>query len=460
MSSFGVSLMLLLMGGGGGSDLLTMLNAEDYFRTRGIETRMDKMMELASKTPAGSKAGVQQLLALRVLGEKADQLKASREFAEYREILKQIAAGKKAQDNLGFAREYATWTLSRAGVTVAADNKADPVRRLQETTLDWFPAKLALAAALDVRGGRSFDPGDAKLRNLIDALGKQIPPGEMDKLYKQVEQLGNVRVDRVALGYLPDPDHADKGRLFVRLTGKADHRQLVKVFTQDLNIEAIEQSRGTAKEPPIAILQASKSEPAFAVIGDSDFIIAGNLDGKNPLDTIKQILAVRAGKEASVLKGPLADELKKISDKAAGFVVGKLPEPLLKDMTSPRGPFKVVPEHIVVEIQTQGDKLTLRLQGKLKNPDDAKSFCDSIVQLRAKGLEALTNLPKNPPFPIDEADVKETLTSIQAEAKGETATVSMRLSRNGMTLPFVAFWTARARAMEASKAQQPPQKQP
>ena len=448
-------LLMLLLSGGGGSDLLTLLNAEDYFRTRGIETRVEKMMELASRAPADSKASVQQLLALRVLGEQADKLKASKEFAEYREILTQIAAGKKAQDNLGFAREYALWTLSRAGVTVAAD-QAPPVRKLQESALEWFPNKLTLAAALEIHWGRSFDPGDNQVRKLFDALGKLIPPDSKDRLYKTVEQLGNVRVDRAALGYLADPNDSEKGQIYIRLTGKGDRRQLVELLSLGMAVKDI---KGNDKEPPIAILHGSNS-PAFAVIGDHDFIIAGNLEGKFHLDAVEQVLAVRAGKEASVLKGPLADDLKKISEKAAGFVVGTLPEPLLKNLTMPQGPFKAVPAHFVLEAQLQGDKLALRLQGQLKNVDDAKSFCDTIVQLRAKGLEALTKLPnppENPPFPFDAAEAKAILTSIQVEAKGDTATVSMQVSRNAVASIFTRYLSARDRASEeAGKAQQPP----
>src|SRR5687767_3990502 len=108
MEFFAVGLleMIVLLAGSGGlasNDLVSLVQAEDYFKVRNIAVSADKMAELAGKDPADGKTQVQQLLAIRWLGENAADTKKA---DGARALLEQIAAGKKAQDPHGFARGH------------------------------------------------------------------------------------------------------------------------------------------------------------------------------------------------------------------------------------------------------------------------------------------------------------------------------------------------------------------
>ena len=101
---------LMPLSGNSVDDIVTLLPAEDYFQSRRIDTTIEKMMELAAKEPVDGKSSIQQLLALRVLGDDPAKVKKANGFAGHLQILKEIAAGEKAQDKQGFAKEYAAWS--------------------------------------------------------------------------------------------------------------------------------------------------------------------------------------------------------------------------------------------------------------------------------------------------------------------------------------------------------------
>jgi hypothetical protein len=90
------------LGGNGAKDFVSLLDAPQYFKSRGIEMKVEKMLELAGKTPADGKEQVQQLLAIRWLGEHADTIKKT---GNARETLQAIADGKEAKDRHGFAAD-------------------------------------------------------------------------------------------------------------------------------------------------------------------------------------------------------------------------------------------------------------------------------------------------------------------------------------------------------------------
>jgi len=146
----GSILALLLLFTNSGGDLVTLLNAEDYFRTRGIDMEVAKLLELAGKDPVDGKTQIQQLLALRVLGENAQKYKEHFQGdAAKRKLLDDVAAGIKAQDKQGFAREYASWAVLQLGGTVAPVAVEIPAP-FKEYALAWFPAGVTHAGALNV----------------------------------------------------------------------------------------------------------------------------------------------------------------------------------------------------------------------------------------------------------------------------------------------------------------------
>src|SRR5262249_32852903 len=97
-------LALLALSGGASTDVVSWLLPEHYFKAHQIDVTAAKMVELAGKDPADAKTSIAQLLAIRWLGEHPGEVKKA---AAARDLLQQIAQGKKAQDPQGFAREAA-----------------------------------------------------------------------------------------------------------------------------------------------------------------------------------------------------------------------------------------------------------------------------------------------------------------------------------------------------------------
>src|SRR5260370_14372748 len=113
IAAIGLLEMLVLLAGTAGlpaNDLVSMIQADDYFAARSIAVNAKQMTELADKEPADGKKQVQQLLAIRWLGENP---LATRKDVGAHEVLEQIAAGKKGQDLHGFARGHAKQALAR-----------------------------------------------------------------------------------------------------------------------------------------------------------------------------------------------------------------------------------------------------------------------------------------------------------------------------------------------------------
>src|SRR5688572_27952520 len=105
------------------------------------------MVELAT-TPADSgKAQMHQLLALRYLAERADALKKDARYADHRQVLEDIAGGKKALDRQGFSERTAQAVLRR----LDGSQKTASVRPPLKDGLTWFPGEATLVACIDFR---------------------------------------------------------------------------------------------------------------------------------------------------------------------------------------------------------------------------------------------------------------------------------------------------------------------
>ena len=64
---------------------------------------------------------------------------------------------------------------------------------------------------------------------------------------------------------------------------------------------------------------------------------------------LEQLLKVRAGKEANIFKGPLADELKNVPASVVGLVLGEVPAEMRQGLVG-GGPFQSAPERIRMEL--------------------------------------------------------------------------------------------------------------
>ncbi len=127
---FGVlELMLIFIfsAAGQSTDLVSQLSPHDYFKTQGIDVSTDKMVEIIGKEPTDGASQIAQLLALRILGEDG-AFKQAPNYAAQRKIIEEVAAGKKGQDKLGFARDHAlrAWLTWMAPVQPSFPSRTVP----------------------------------------------------------------------------------------------------------------------------------------------------------------------------------------------------------------------------------------------------------------------------------------------------------------------------------------------
>ncbi len=154
-----------------------------------------------------------QLLALRTLGED-EAFKKSPGYATQRKVIEDIAAGKKAQDKLGFAKEYAQRTLAQLDGAKAPTPAEFPGRA---DGLAWFPPEATFAVGIEFKpspfGGVSKKIGDELLSKM---------PAEMKKeIYKGIDVLGNVEFKRYTFAYVDDANR-QQSKIFMRFTGRCN----------------------------------------------------------------------------------------------------------------------------------------------------------------------------------------------------------------------------------------------
>ena len=281
-----IELLLLVLLGGGRPELLSAVDAADYFKSRNIaaETaaQLTSLAGAEAKTP---KDDVARLLAIRTLGERKE--------ASARATLERIAGGPE-----GFAKEYAAAALAALDgkpVPAPAPMPADSVR---SGGLDWFLADMDFFGALDFRGAPAGGDAAGRGKVLRVAFGK-LPPGARETAYEFLDAVGNIRIDRLSFAFGSQPEEL-RGRIMIRFTGRADRAALIRFLTEkNADFKAVEH-----KDAGAVVLTAEDEPPAFVFVGDSDLMVVGY--ERNRADhaaVAAQVLATRAGKGLSVATG-------------------------------------------------------------------------------------------------------------------------------------------------------------
>jgi hypothetical protein len=389
-------LLMVGVGGNGSKDLVSLVDAPQYFKSRGIELKLEKMLELAGKTPADGKEQVQQLLAIRWLGEHPEAVKKT---GNARETLRAIADGKQGKDPQGFAADYARLALARLdGKDVSLHPL--PLGSVRGEALAWFPKKCTIFGAADMRPPRGLP--EERSNPLADAINRMMPPREKEQFFTHVERMGNIRIDRASIAMIPDANQPAETRMFIRLTGKGDRQRLIDFFRQEFRGATLTQRKEFGGQP-IAIIDSKDQGPAIAIIGDTDVIMAGYPAGShgpgaprpfNQVAVVDEALGVRAGTKASLLTGPYAGTLRGVSPKANGLLIGDLPEFMRQAMTQGRGnPFRGFVQNFTVVLMRNAKGLKIRFTGGAANAKDAKGFVDGVHAAKQLALDGLKQLP-------------------------------------------------------------------
>jgi hypothetical protein len=409
---------LLALGGGAASqDLVSWLDPGLYFSSRQIKLEPDAMADIAAREPKDPQTGVAQLLALRWLAENAED---ARKSDKARGVVEQLAQGRGAQDRLGFAREYAARALARWEGKVV-EPPALPADSLRAEGLSWFPKDAAFYAAVDLRGGAAA-AGHLQLR-----LARFVPARELGHFYDFVDQVGNIRVDRAAFALTYDAAGNQPTKIFIRLTGRFDRQHLAAyIRAQDEGFRAKEEAgpRGEA----ITLITKEQMPPAFALIGDSEFLMCGPQSGRDSLPVLREVLQVRSGDKPSARAGPLAEKVKDASDRASLLVAGDVPE-LVRQLMA-RGTVPVMaPKSFTLEAGVTDKALAVRFRGSFAEAAEARSFTRTMEGFKALGLLELKAVPEERMKPAVAAHFIKVLEDFKPEADGTSVKAGVDIAR-------------------------------
>lgn len=413
MAAFGMAeiLMLALLSGGiNSTDLVGIIQPADYFKSRNIEPTVDRLIDLVIAEPKSPKDQVRQLVSLRHIATTADEFKKAKNYETNRLAIEEIAEGKRGKDPQGFAQEYARAVLARL------DGKKPPavkIAPLRENALSLFPVEATMAYALDIR--QAPDAANDTLKELLKLMPKQAK----DRMYTQLEQIGNYRVDRVAFAMVDAPER-QKRKMFVHVSGKGNPDWLEQMMT-NLGGGRINSKRIKAPDDTPVTLMTEGRGPAIMIIGDTDLVIAGyeRFDGRHE-EVVAEVLDVRAKKKANAATGKLKDRLAKIPDKAIAFAIGDLSDEMRKEMARE---LEIVPSKFAAHVERTAQGLDVKAEASLANAEEAGKFVKKMAELRKMGIEEIQREMKRPPRPgepmVPFQAVINLMETIQVQGKGD-----------------------------------------
>jgi hypothetical protein len=425
-------------------DLITLIDADTYFQARHITASAEQVEELARTLPTDLRKQVAQLLALRWLGDH--RVEAARG------ALMAIADGRLAQDEYGFARDYARRALARLDGKSPAQ-VSGPGKDLR-AALQWFPEDAESALGLDLRTAWADRPFKLKtLGSFFRSDGRAGVPlvldpsllngpsplndGNAENLYRWVERVGNIEIDTIVAVQLVPTRLPQEERAVFRFTGRGNWIRLIENLRPDgppspaqgeqagdppdghgcgsgAEPWVVSWQRGPAGES-ITLLRNPGQGTTFCLVGERDVIVASDQDGRErDSEIIEQVLQVRAGRSAALPGGRLAAELDELPDGACAFWAGKLSE---AERQSPvkQDALPVAPRRIVGYAAADKDKgIHVRFRAHMATAEEAESFVQAIQMRRQQQIEEVDKLKPNSSAEV----VTRTLESIRTEAEG------------------------------------------
>jgi hypothetical protein len=429
-------------------DAAEFVPPRDYFQFREIKTSIESLMDLATREPKEPRTSLQQLLALRQLGQEAEEFKKTVKAAEYRRILQQIAAGTRAQDPQGFAKEYAQRTLDQLDGKQLTGLPALPLKQ----GLDFLPAHVNFLYALTFGGGGQGPSINASIEKMLQLFPAQVKT----EMYNALEQIGNVRIERICIGMKmqeakakavaerkegekekenngPVPPPRRDQEIYVRVTGKVNPAWFVAFLKEKANekfeVETKQGPRGESMTFLRAAVQKGNEarahdEPVMVLIGDQDFLVVG-YDQASVADNMKlmeKALAVRARQQPDVTQGGLKERLQKVPAKAVVLVVGDVPEEF--NRTLPLGDIKI--RKVDAYLQKIDAGLDFHGIGTMGNTEQAIKAVQKISEGRKEAIAALKKQQDQPAIPgLPVAAIINVLETVQVQTQEDE--VQLRL---------------------------------
>jgi hypothetical protein len=409
-----LGMLFLISGDRSPVDLLSLIDAEVYFRSHNIEIRAANLLRIAEVEAQDAPGEVARLLAIRWLGNQAGNMKKP----DVEAVLRRVSRGKAYRDAHTFPEQYALRALAQVE-RQPAPPMAVPDDSLRDT-FGWCPAGVDLCFALDLRWPSALKPlNEKERRDLIGVLSSDT--ATQQQAIQLANVVGNFRLDRAAFSWAPVTGRKDQTSLWLRLSGQMNGKRLAEFVRRKVPGVTLEQK---VEEPGIAVVRHENNQEAEALIGDTDLIVV-NTEGKDPgaIQMLRTALEVRAGRMAGATAGDLGARLKKVSARAFGLVMGPVPkEPNLD------GPFDVAfanPQSVELVLAPEGKGISVRLSAAMADADEAEQLAEAI-DLQRKGY--IIDLKELPPSVRPLIHVLE---GIKIDVRGNTVRMEVRISPEG-----------------------------
>jgi hypothetical protein len=269
-----------------------------------------------------------------------------------------------------------------------------------------------------------------------------VRPRSFDEFFTLAERTGNVRVDRIGYAAAQEDKAGARSWVYVRVTGKWDRERVVAVFEtgiEKIGLPAgVAATRTAAKGTPVTTLQGPLG---LAVVGDTDLLVVFRGDDtefKTDQKALRHILAVRAGKEKSLLEGALLPRLPKISRETVALFVGDFSAAVRAAGERFQLP---TPKSVRLVAVRTGDGISVRLRAGLANADEAETYVDVTLAQRKSKLGHLEDLEFQ--FKADRtlprerfASVRKSLESAQLRSDGAVVKGEVAISSEGSRTLF------------------------
>lgn len=421
-------LFLVLMLGPSGSsavqmDALSLVTSEGYLQHRGMEASPGKLLDVLKRPPSDPKSGTLRLVAIRWLGENkaklGDQAQAARE-----------ALGRLASGPPGFDQDYAKIALARLDGKALAPLRTMPKGSVREQALAWLPDDATLFGGIDLRAAPdAAGPGEKASQQFADLrvqmLGK-LPADVAPDVYAFLDTVGNVRIDRLALGTTGFPGQHDSGDIYVRVTGQGDVKRLAE-FIKKHQTGLKEETRKTPQSVAMHVLLCDQpGKPSMALIGDTDLVVAGPRGRGTSKEALERVLAVIVGKGTNVTKGAFGPALQATPENARLVFMGSFPQELRS--SAAQSPLGVAPASVALDLQdAKAGGVDIRLRALFEKQEEATQFVKNAKKLIDEGVKSLPNLPfKIKPESI--AALKKTMESVELKAEGQSVTCTVSIT--------------------------------
>jgi hypothetical protein len=385
---FGILFLALTSGSVNATDWMTMVQPTEYFESRRIEPTIDRLIDFVIVDVDSPKTQIRHLAALRHLADQSDSFKKAKNYDTNRMAIEEVAAGKRAKDPTGFVQEYAQRLLDKLDGTKPAAAKFRPLR---QGALDWFPADTTMALAFDMNQLQELSNDTRK--GILTTLGED----SKLSLYDQLETMGNIRVDRLAIGFV-DSEKPEDRKMYLRVSGKVNQAWVVDSLSAKTGIAFQATKSKDADGTPIITLHGQNAGTCIVLIGHTDMVVitSEKLDADHK-PMVADLLAIRGKKKPHAASGNLKERLAKIPDKAIGFLVGDLPGDIKEEI---HGVLDPIPAKFSAYVERAPMGLDVKAETVLKDGEEAGKFVAKVAALRKEGIEGLKKALKEPPEPI------------------------------------------------------------